>query len=248
MKLLTAACLLLVPTTLQAQDDWESIQPYLTDDVAGVAYLDLTQIDTIGMLEFADKLGFGPDQQQRQQTINTMLNIQQRLDEADDFGARYVYALFRATDLRHRGPTWVLPIAEGGNPTAVLGMVLSGRPNNFEIQRDMRPPFLPDHCEVQGSFVLGANSAVQLAMLKSKRTKQRRDLSAAWKTLGQGSCGLMVFGDQNQDSRRVIRELFPQLPAPFQEIDGPFIADRLQWGGFVVDLPCLLYTSDAADE
>src|SRR5690606_20136760 len=46
---------------------------------------------------------------------------------------------------------------------------------------------------------------------------------------------LFVFG--NADSRRVVRELFPQLPAPFQEIDGKLLADGVSWAAITVKLP-----------
>ncbi len=218
-----------------AQDHQNELEKYLTDDVGAVAYLDLAQIDTLGALEWVEKLGFGPPPQQRGQATKLMLMVQGQLDKLAGHGARYVYVLFRVSDVSNRGPTWVVPVSSDGNPRAVMGMILSGRPDQFEVERDLRPSFFPEHCEVVEGAVLGANSPQQLKMLKTTRPTKQRDLSDAWKTLGTGHCGLIAFGDP--DSRRVVRELFPALPQPFQAIDGPLIAKHLLWCGFVADFP-----------
>ena len=235
MRILLAVFFGAVTSVAVGQDHEAALENYLTDDVVAVAYLDVSQIDTLGLLEWAEKLGLGPKTGQRSQANNLMLKIQQQVDTFADSGARYVYALFRVSDMTHGGPTWVVPVAENGNPRAVMGMILSGRPDRWELELDARPGFFPEHCEIAGDAVLGANSEEQLEKLKTTRTKNPRDLSAAWKALGQGHCGLLIFG--NRDSRRVVREMFPALPAPFAAIDGELLGKHLQWGGLVADLP-----------
>lgn len=237
LLILTCSIAFTVPPfgVLQAQNHEQALGKYLTDDVVAVAYLDLTQIDTNGVMEWAEKFGLVPSSEERGQATNTMLMVQSQLDKANDLGAHYIYSLFRVPDVSHSGPTWVVPVAKGGNAKAVMDMVLSGRPARFEIGRDVRLNFLPDHCEVVDGAVLGANSAEQLEEFRTSRPLAKRDLSDVWKSLGQGHCGLIVFGDQ--DSRRVVREMFPKLPVPFHALGGPFLADRLLWGGIVARLP-----------
>lgn len=235
MRFLLAAVLFAIAPLALAQDHQTTLAPYLTDDVVAVAYLDLAKIDTLGTLEWISELGFGPDDKQRGRATKLMLTVQQRLDEAAGFGARYVYVLFRPNDISHGGPTWILPIDEQGDPRAVFGMLLSGRPDKFEIEREMRPPFFPDHCEVVGNAVVGANTVAQLAEAKQEPNSSPLEMSEMLGALGDGHGGLLIFG--SNDSRRVVRDLFPSLPPPFQAINGPLIADDLQWGGFVVDLP-----------
>lgn len=236
MKHFLAVLLFAWPTLAAAQDHWESIQPYLNDDdVVAVAYLDLSQIDTLGVLEFVEKLGADLAPKDRGQATQFMLQAQTQLDRLADFGAQYVYVLFRVSDLANHGPTWVVPVSEAGDPRAVMGMILSGRPDQMEIERDLRPSFFPDFFEASEGAVLGANSEEQLDMLKASRSPAKRDLDDAWQALGTGHCGLIVFG--NADSRRVVRELFPQLPVPFQQVDGRLIADGMKWGGVLAKLP-----------
>ncbi|MEM8944697.1 MAG: DUF1559 domain-containing protein [Planctomycetota bacterium] len=235
MKFLPALMLLFTSQLTWAQDHWDSIQPYITDEVVAVAYLDLSQIDTLGTLEWIDGLGFGPTEGQRKRATDLMLKVQQRFDETWDYGARFVYLLFRASDLQHGGPAWVLPIKEGGDSRGMLGLLLSGRPDRFEIERDMRPPFFPDYCAVHKSAVVGGYTPEQLKQIKASQPAADRDLTEAWNALGLADCGLIVFGDE--DSRRVVREMFPALPPPFAKISGELIADRLAWGGIAADLP-----------
>lgn len=235
MRFFLAAVLFAIAHSAFAQDQLATLKSYLTDDVVAVAYLDLAKIDTMGTLEWISQLGFGPDDKQRGQATKLMLIVQQRLDEAAGFGARYVYVLFRPSDITHGGPTWILPVDEQGDPRAVLGMLLSGRPDKFVIEYEMRPSFLPNYCDVVGNAVVGANTVAQLAEVKAKSVASPREMLEMWNALGDGHGGLLIFGSDN--SRRVVRELFPQLPPPFQSINGSLIADDLQWGGFVVDLP-----------
>jgi len=64
---------------------------------------------------------------------------------------------------------------------------------------------------------------------------QRSDFATVWKGLLEHQLGVAVLG--NKDTRRAIRELLPQLPAPFEEATGGLIADYIRWGGVQIDLP-----------
>ncbi len=221
MKNMLVGMFWVVASVAAAQNPHAVLDRYLTDDVMAVGYLDLSAVDTLGLLEWAEKLGFGPPPEERGVAVKKLLSLQKQMDELADEGVRYVYALFRVSDLSLGGPTWVIPAGNGSASRTALERI--------------KAPFFPKHIEAVEGAVLGANSAEQLEQLKSKRANARRDLSAAWKALGNGHCGLLVFGDQ--DSRRVVREMFPKLPEPFEAIDGPLIADRLLWGGVVANFP-----------
>ena len=234
LRIAISCFLILLSQVVCAADHAVALRDYLADDVAAVAYADLSQVDLQAIVDWCDGFGMIPEDAKNQLQKN-LPKVQQKFDLYKQQGITCVYALFRASDLGHEGVTWVVPVAEGGDERAVMGLILSGSPNKFHVERDMRPPFLPDVCEIVDGYVLGARNQQQLEMLKNKRPRNARDLSEVWKALGQGHCGLVVFGDS--DSRRVVRELFPELPPPFEEIDGPLIADGLQWGGFALKLP-----------
>ena len=144
---------------------------------------------------------------------SSVKTAQMWLDHLAAFGAEHGYVLFRVSDVGHQGPSWVVSVSKQGK--------------NLQ---------LPGHWEVVDGVLLGGTTTAQLEHLKSSRPgKSPRDLTEAWAALGQGDCGLLVFGDK--DSRRVVREMFPKLPAPLQAIDGKLIADGLLWGGVALDLP-----------
>jgi len=225
MKKIALVLLLLPPGLALGSDHSAALEKYLTDDVVAIGYLDLSQIDTLGALEWVEKLEFGPAAEDRGEGVKKLRTLQKQIDELTDFGVRYVYALFRVSDISFGGPTWVVP---AGNRSAALAALQ-------RIKASSLAPLLPKHLVATKGAVLGANTAEQLEQLKADRPTDPRDWSTAWKTLGSGHGGLLVFGDQ--DSRRVVREMFPKLPEPFQAIDGPWIADRLLWGGIVAKLP-----------
>lgn len=217
-----------------AADHAAALKNYLTDDVAAVAYVDLAKIDLQATLGWFEDLDVVPESAWAGvQKIVPM--VQHRIDQFEKYGVTHVYVLLRVSDISHQGVTWVVPVAKGGDPQAVKGLILSGRPDEFHVEHDARPPFFPLVCETVDDCVLGAMNEEQLEMLRTKRPKTERDLTDAWEALGNGDVGLIIFGDA--DSRRVLREMFPNLPAPFSEIDGKLIAEGLKWGGLKVDLP-----------
>ena len=236
MRLLLVLCVLSAAQAALAVDHATALKDYLTDDVAAVAYVDLSKLDLVGTVAWADEVGL-LDDDLRQRAKQKVLLAQKRIDQLVNLGVGHVYVLLRVSDVGHEGPTWVVPVAETGNTTSVKELIL------------MVEPF-PVECEAIDGYVLGATSAEQLAMLKTTRPTKPRALADAWEALGQGTGGLIIFGDQ--DSRRVVREMFPQLPVPFDAIDGRLLADRLSWGGLSANLSpepsleLLLETTDNA--
>ena len=212
MKNLLVGILWAVASVAAAQNPDAVLERYLTDDVVAVGYLDLSKVDIPAVLAWGEELGV-LTVDDRDELASSVKTAQMWLDHLAAFGAEQGYVLFRVSDVGHRGPSWVVPISKRG-----------------------KKPQLPGHWEVVDGALLGGTTAAQLEHLKNGQAgKPSRDLSEAWATLGQGDCGLLVFGDNN--SRRVVREMFPKLPAPFQAIDGKLIADGLQWGGFVANFP-----------
>ena len=75
-----------------------------------------------------------------------------------------------------------------------------------------------------------------LKALRANRTKApRADAVAALAQLENANAGAVVVLDN--ESRRVVREMFPQLPAPFQEVNGALVADGVRWVGVAVNFP-----------
>lgn len=235
MKTSIAIVVTLYANMALAADHRAALKDHLAEDVVAVGYLDLASIDTLGLLEWGESLGLVPGEI-RGEAVKSAMAMQARLDEAVDAGANHVYWLFRVSDISHGGPTWVVPIAKGGNARAALELIQS----SLTADEGERAAAIPEFWEVKGRAVLGANSAEQLEQAKAARPTKPRDLSEAWESLGGGDCGVVVVGDD--DSRRVVREMFPPLPEPFGAINGELIADGLAWGGLSMKLPPDLQT------
>jgi len=212
MKNLLLGMFWAVASVVVAQNPDATLEKYLTDDVVAVGYLDLSKVDLAAILDWGEELGV-VTAEDRDEMAGGLKMTQGLLDQVKALGPKYGYVLFRVSDVGHQGPSWVVPVSRRG-----------------------KNPQLPGHWEVVDGALLGGTTAAQLEQLKNSRPgKPSRDFSEVWASLGQSECGLLVFGDKN--SRRVVREMFPQLPAPFQSLDGPLIADRLLWGGVALDLP-----------
>ncbi len=142
-------------------------------------------------------------------------------------GIHYVYVLLRTSDVNAGGPVWIVPVASGKLELAEKSLqnMLTELPQLQSVFQSIQTR--------DNSIVAGA-SEFQVKQAMSRR-KLKRDLSTAWQALGTGSAGLIVFGDP--DSRRVVREMFPVLPAPFDSITADLLANNLSWGGIELKFP-----------
>ena len=213
--------------------DHSGVMPFVTDDVAALAYLDLTAVDMPAVLNEARNLSAVP-QDELDDAATDVLQAQSGIDQLTQNGATLAYVLLRTSDFQHMGTTWVLPLAEDADADAVIQCFKSDDVDTPSPAN--RPPLLPKVFHVADGAVLGATNEAQMKRFEKLRAeKPREQVRAALAELGDGDAGLVVFGDS--DSRRVVREMLPRLPAPFAEIDGRLIANDLLWGGAVIDLP-----------
>ena len=210
-----------------------TVKPYLADDVAGVAYLDLRKIDLPELLDQFGPLA-GLPEDQLEQITQVAAGIQLQIAQFQQHGVGPVYMLLRTGDLAHGGPTWVAPVLAGGNPQQVAVLLEKLLPRN--PPRHWSP--LPTRFAVTDGYVLAASNAEQLAALEASRrtdAEVRSEAEAAAAQVESHAAALVFFGET--DSRRVIRELFPPLRPPFAGIDGRLIADGICWGGLTLDMP-----------
>jgi hypothetical protein len=213
-----------------------TIDRFLADDVVAVGSVDLTKLDILATFEAFVELGIVPQPwiQQERETASAAQKAYVQLPRA---GAKRIYAVIRSTDVVHGGTSWVVELRDDADATRVVELLeqwadKGRRERSFDELSDA----LPTKFEAAGNVVLAASTDEQLTALKGARsTAPRADALAAVKTLLQADVGLVLFGDR--DSRRVVREMFPSLPAPFMEVDGRLLAEGVPWGGVLVKLP-----------
>ncbi|MDC0937021.1 DUF1559 domain-containing protein, partial [Pirellulales bacterium] len=230
-KLLGASLVLSLATHAGAENH-DEILAYLADDVVAVAYVDAAKVDapaSVQQLIDLDAASAG-DVQPAMQAATV---VHQTIEEFRVLGIERIYLILRTADIAGGGPTWVLTVDQQGDPQAIVDALRPLLPNLD--QGDLR---LPRHFYVAPGVILAAPTEARLSQIKESGDKDRNvrpQVADAVKRLGSHNAGVMIFGDA--DSRRVVREMFPRLPAPFDAIDGRLIADGLQWGGASIDLP-----------
>ena len=208
--------------------DHSTVMPFVADDVVAIAYFDLTAIDTSALPKQLRELA-GVPQDLWDGAARGVVKTQQWLDNLVSSGATRIYLLLRTTDLQHAGSSWVLTLTDEADADTVMRLMAD------PFAGANRPDFFPHDFQIVDGALLAAMDKEQLKRLAIRRVGEpRAEAIAALGEVGNGSAGLVVLGDT--DSRRVLREMFPRLPTPFDSIDGPMIADELLWGGVAVDL------------
>ncbi len=222
-----AACTL----TRTASAEPPAVLPYVTDDVLAVACVDLDSLDVPAVANrIAVVASFFDVRVTELETFSKA--VQSRIDRLRELGLGRVYILFRVDDVAHGGPTWFAPVKKGsdaGQLVAALKEILPREPRKSDA-------WLPKHFAVVDGAILGASNLAQLdAFQKSRRDAGacRADAKESVSWCADHAAGFVLCADA--DSRRVLREMFPQLPEPFEKIDGPFVADSLRWAGVAVD-------------
>lgn len=211
----------------------EALQQYLADDVAAVAYVDIPSVDLPALV--AEANGFGIPDEVIADAATQAAQVQGIVDRLTELGAGRAYVLLRPADLADQGFAAVIDVADDGNPEAIVELLAELLGANRDADQRRGGWFVPRRIEAHDGAVLLAMNDAQMERLKSGRAaKSRTEAEDAMAALGDADLGLVLFG--NADSRRVIREMLPPLPAPFEEIDGALIADGLRWGGLTLRL------------
>jgi hypothetical protein len=212
-----------------------ALDKYLTSDVIGVASLDFAKLDMPAFLDEVGALGvLPPEELGRQRQV--AVAAQGMYAELPKLGAKRAYVLLRQSDLQHGGSTFVVEVADGADAGKVAALLKGW----LEVARAQQAfgaesRFLPQFVDDVDGVVLAASTDEQMTLLTGARPTPREDAAAALAALQASDLGVVLFGDA--DTRRVLREMFPTLPAPFTEIDGKLLADGVAWVGATVKLP-----------
>jgi hypothetical protein len=217
-------------------DDLGPVSRYLSDDVVAVASIDLAKLDLLAGFEAFVNLGAVPPEQVASQRT-TAAAAEQGYATLKQLGVTRAYALMRTSDIQYGGAAWVIELGADADATKVASLLKSWVEKAIsERSFGDETAILPQKFEAVGAVVLGASSDEQLALLKKVEAAAiRPDAVAALGALLASDGGIIAFGDA--DSRRVLREMFPQLPQPFAAIDGKFIAEGVKWAGVMFKLP-----------
>ena len=219
------AVVFFIPSAVEAQNARLLQGSLSTEDLLAVGYVDLQAIDAQACLKWVKDQQLTPDQ--RVDELKPMAILAgEFLDQITKAGAEHALVLVRQEDLRFDGrPLFAVSVAPDQQPQKVLdtlkitlGMM---RAEDIEI-------------EVHNNLIL-CGTAKQIASAKLKPTVQRARLAAAWEKFTGHDAGVILVG--NSDTRRVIKELWPPLDAPFAAMTGELVAEKVVSCGLTVKLP-----------
>jgi hypothetical protein len=229
-------------TLIQAQTSpEESLKDFVTSDVIGVAYVDIDNMDLGESVALLAKLGF-KQTIRYQQMLEELPQAKEDVARMKKAGLSRAYALLRSSDIQAMGTSFVFPLSEGSDPQAAIEII---QEVVVKLSGGTAPNYQIDHRD--GAII--ASAASQFERLKNDKGEGSVDRSDIWSAIGKGSFGVVLFGDE--DSRRVVRELMPALPPPFDALNGDLVADGTKWIGMSLKLdatPTLNIEIETSDE
>ncbi len=219
----------------------ESLKAFMTPDVIGVAYVDIENMNLEESVALLAKIGFR-ETMRYQQILDQLPEAKKDVARLKEAGLSRAYALLRTSDIQAMGTSFVFPLSKGSDPENAIKII-----NEIvvKISGDKQPAYEIDYRD--GALI--ASSATQFDRLQNNESESTVERSKIWNAVGSSSFGIVVFGDE--DSRRVVKELMPALPSPFDSLNGDLIADGTKWIGMSLKLdatPELNIEIEASDE
>ncbi|MEL7497284.1 MAG: DUF1559 domain-containing protein [Planctomycetota bacterium] len=222
--LLLIACswITLLPCIAAAQiKPADQLKQLVDDEVVGVFYIDLEQIDVSLATEKLTEIGAinGPERR----LIKRSVKYLKKIAEA---GAQSICCPVRLTDWSSGGPAFVVELEKSSDSEKVKSAIEEWMKTNsmtFPLKTRLQ----------ENRLFIGATDA-QLNSLSNPGENQRQFDTSMWSSLGSGTVGLVLFG--NPTSRRIVHEVMPELEEPLSAITGEMIAENIQWAGFQLDL------------
>jgi hypothetical protein len=196
------------------------LAPFVSDDTFAVALVDLANIDPPALVAtLTGPLNLPPEEQQ--QAAQVAAAAKAMLDGLRTAGVRTIYLVAGMGDVHARGgPLAIIPLPASAQ-TTVRGQIqalVEGMSRGVPAIRFER--------HASGPLVVGSSFAVdRYSLLLST---ERPDLTAPLSRLAADGATAVLVLAPGQDSRRVIRELWPKLPQPVSGFTAPILADRLK--------------------
>ncbi len=203
-----------------------AIAPYLDEQTILVAHVDMSKIDIDATVELIEKVVTLSDRESAKLKQSSAAT-QAWLDAFNKAGGRHVYAVVSLADLQgpSRDPTLftVIPVSKDSDATTLQAMIPKGRRGPFEEVVRLSP---------DGPIIAGSEKA--MARLRTMNPVENPHVAEAIAAVERSAVQVILL--PTSDHRRVIREMFPKLPKPFDGVDGPTLADGLLWASVGVNI------------
>ncbi|MBX3414536.1 MAG: DUF1559 domain-containing protein [Pirellulales bacterium] len=213
-----------LPAMLRADDvaSYESIQRLLDEQAIAVARLDLKSASPLSILQVVEAQ---PDLAATVQDAEQAAKLAERIRDAAGPIAYLIYSVPLSTEL---SALWAVPLSDSTNPAAAL----KAFPANSRLTDKW------DRKVVDGLLIAGPKRqvAAAAARLESETPAAelgRVSLEEAFAAVADAPSAFAIV--PSADQRRVLREVTPDLPAPFGEAKLREFLQRVEWGAVGID-------------
>ncbi len=205
--------------------------PFVNDDTFAVAYIDVGSLNAKNLGVLFASLPKLPDQEQAEMLGFTM--VSGWVKSFQDAGGQGAYVLAGLGDIHiHGGPLLIATTRPGKHPEDVEKMI---RETIRQLMHDPSQTAAGPIVQRKGDVVLVATKST-VARYAELNSSARNDLIDPLARLsGEGAVAAAVFCP-GLDFRRVVRELWPELPGPLASLRGE-LADRWLDLEVAIDLP-----------
>lgn len=225
LPILFAFISVLFSNYLRAQQEVQTIEDVITADVVAMASVDLTKVNLLKLHSWAAQLGLISDEQIDSLKMQSAA-MQGFVGELVESGVERITVLLRVSDINEMSPLWIASV----NARKDVANAKDAIAATLELI-----PVDPQTLVVENGLIVGGQNQTDVDSLLNGNVSVVSQLKNAIETSKRHTVSLIVFG--NPDTRRVVREMLPELPPPFQDATAELIADDIAWGGIFLNLP-----------
>ncbi len=207
-----------------------AVAPYLDNQTFAVVHVDLAKIK-LGELRklLVEKAPVFPKEALASMERDEKL-VSDWISAIHQAGAQEAYVVLSLVELPRRPPFVVVRLSKDADVEELKQRIVRG-PHKKEAPSPL------EFEQIGGNLVLG--HATTLARLKELKATEKPALAAAFKAAGDTDAQVIVLA--SDDTRRVLTEALPRLPAPLDEYSGKDLAP-IQFAAIGVNFPPKLAT------
>jgi hypothetical protein len=194
-----------------------AVAPFVDAQTVGVAHVDLTRIDAVAFLDKVAEIG----KLEAEEVEGPKRDLRGLLAGLTRTGAKDWYVVFSMADLPAQPPFIVVPLGAGADAKAM------------SRELEQAKLFGQGHAEALGHAVLGGSEKT-LKRLRTLEPTARPDLAKAFAAAGDSAVQVLLL--PAADTRRVIAELLPTLPAEIGGESTTPLTHDLRWAALGMDL------------
>lgn len=221
---LASAILLTTTAAMRAQDpasDARFLQPLLDAQALAVAAVEIDKVDFKSVA--AEVRRISGDGEVLTDVESHVVETLKKLSEA---GVSHTYLIFSMADMPNSQPLVVFRLKTGVDADKARSTIAN-------LKSHGGPTFPADRIVQKGdALVVGSEAAIK--RLENSGNAARPELEAALAATAKSPGRLLLI--PTGDVRRVLSELFPNLPAPFGEGAGKLLGKSLQWAAIEVNI------------